>query len=172
MFNAGLPIVRNISELPQDNYGRGGLAHTTVAGSLLHGLKEVLGAPLHRCFLRIYCSCDLGGLEDNTIWFALWSSKILNWKLSIYLFVLMMLWEVYLLSSKPPIFLSLSFFPLPWTLYILFCDKQVINLWNRLGNMIYDAICWVHRSRFGYKHLLQGQVHQYTGILVMKFLLS
>ncbi|XVF32643.1 hypothetical protein REPUB_Repub17cG0100100 [Reevesia pubescens] len=37
----GLPIVRNISELPQDNYGRGGLSHITVAGSLLHGLKEV-----------------------------------------------------------------------------------------------------------------------------------
>ncbi|KAM1278990.1 hypothetical protein ACFX13_031924 [Malus domestica] len=54
----GLPMVRNISELPQDNYGRGGLAHTTVAGSLLHGLKEVevwlqtfapgSGTPIHR----------------------------------------------------------------------------------------------------------------------------
>ncbi|XWS46769.1 hypothetical protein CRYUN_Cryun14cG0096500 [Craigia yunnanensis] len=31
----------HISELPQDNYGRGGLSHITVAGSLLHGLKEV-----------------------------------------------------------------------------------------------------------------------------------
>ncbi|OMO77779.1 Auxin-binding protein [Corchorus capsularis] len=37
----GLPLVRKISELPQDNYGRGGLSHITVAGSLLHGLKEV-----------------------------------------------------------------------------------------------------------------------------------
>ncbi|KGN44857.1 auxin-binding protein T85 [Cucumis sativus] len=37
----GVPLVRNISELPQDNYGRGGLSHITVAGSLLHGLKEV-----------------------------------------------------------------------------------------------------------------------------------
>ncbi|XP_022150242.1 auxin-binding protein T85 isoform X2 [Momordica charantia] len=37
----GLPLVRNISELPQDNYGRGGLSHITVAGSILHGLKEV-----------------------------------------------------------------------------------------------------------------------------------
>ncbi|PQM34958.1 auxin binding protein 1 [Prunus yedoensis var. nudiflora] len=36
----GLPEVRNISALPQSNYGRGGLAHTTVAGSLLHGLNE------------------------------------------------------------------------------------------------------------------------------------
>ncbi|GMY16600.1 auxin-binding protein t85 [Fagus crenata] len=31
----------NISELPQDNYGRGGLSHITVAGSVLHGMKEV-----------------------------------------------------------------------------------------------------------------------------------
>ncbi|KAK6260139.1 hypothetical protein SCA6_014613 [Theobroma cacao] len=37
----GLPLVRNIGELPQDNYGRGGFSHITVAGSLLHGLKEV-----------------------------------------------------------------------------------------------------------------------------------
>ncbi|KAL9318383.1 hypothetical protein ACSQ67_014900 [Phaseolus vulgaris] len=28
-------------EIPQDNYGRAGLSHLTVAGSLLHGLKEV-----------------------------------------------------------------------------------------------------------------------------------
>lgn len=40
-FDAGLPLVRNISELPQDNYGRGGLSHITVAGSVLHGMKEV-----------------------------------------------------------------------------------------------------------------------------------
>ncbi|XP_010255820.1 PREDICTED: auxin-binding protein T85 [Nelumbo nucifera] len=37
----GIPLVRNISELPQSNYGRGGLSHITVAGSLLHGMKEV-----------------------------------------------------------------------------------------------------------------------------------
>ncbi|GMY16655.1 general transcription and DNA repair factor IIH helicase subunit XPD [Fagus crenata] len=37
----GLPLVRNISELPQDNHGRGGLSHITVAGSVLHGMKEV-----------------------------------------------------------------------------------------------------------------------------------
>ncbi|XP_021906853.1 auxin-binding protein T85 [Carica papaya] len=37
----GLPLVRNISELPQDNYGREGLSHITVAGSVLHGMKEV-----------------------------------------------------------------------------------------------------------------------------------
>ncbi|XP_019441822.1 PREDICTED: auxin-binding protein T85 [Lupinus angustifolius] len=37
----GIPLVRNISEIPQDNYGRAGLSHITVAGSLLHGLKEV-----------------------------------------------------------------------------------------------------------------------------------
>ncbi|CAI9288614.1 unnamed protein product [Lactuca saligna] len=37
----GFPLVRNINELPQDNYGRPGLSHITVAGSLMHGLKEV-----------------------------------------------------------------------------------------------------------------------------------
>ncbi|PON52881.1 Auxin-binding protein [Trema orientale] len=37
----GIPLVRNISELHQDNYGRGGLSHITVAGSVLHGMKEV-----------------------------------------------------------------------------------------------------------------------------------
>ncbi|KAI4304512.1 hypothetical protein MLD38_040008 [Melastoma candidum] len=37
----GFPLVRNISELPQDDYGRKGLSHITVAGSLFHGLKEV-----------------------------------------------------------------------------------------------------------------------------------
>ncbi|KAK7282846.1 hypothetical protein RIF29_11931 [Crotalaria pallida] len=38
----GLPLVRNIIEIPQDNYGRGGLSHITVAGSMLHGMKEVI----------------------------------------------------------------------------------------------------------------------------------
>ncbi|KAI3943834.1 hypothetical protein MKW92_031479 [Papaver armeniacum] len=37
----GIPLVRNISELPQSDYGRGGLSHITVAGSVLHGMKEV-----------------------------------------------------------------------------------------------------------------------------------
>nr|XP_023872382.1 auxin-binding protein T85 [Quercus suber] len=37
----GLPLVRNIGELPQDNYGRRGLSHITVAGSVLHGMKEI-----------------------------------------------------------------------------------------------------------------------------------
>lgn len=38
--------MRDISELHQDNYGRPGLSHITVAGSLMHGLKEVKNAPL------------------------------------------------------------------------------------------------------------------------------
>ncbi|KAG5603367.1 hypothetical protein H5410_034737 [Solanum commersonii] len=38
---AGLPLVKNISELPQHNYGRSGLSHTTIAGSVLHGMKEI-----------------------------------------------------------------------------------------------------------------------------------
>ncbi|XP_074268965.1 auxin-binding protein T85 [Silene latifolia] len=37
----GFPLVRNVSELSQSNYGRPGLSHTTLAGSLMHGLKEV-----------------------------------------------------------------------------------------------------------------------------------
>ncbi|XP_015891563.2 auxin-binding protein T85 [Ziziphus jujuba] len=37
----GLPLVRNISELPQNDYGRGGLSHITIAGSVLHGMNEV-----------------------------------------------------------------------------------------------------------------------------------
>lgn len=41
VFHAGLPLVRKITELPQDNYGREGLSHITVAGSLMHGMKEV-----------------------------------------------------------------------------------------------------------------------------------
>ncbi|CAI9107930.1 OLC1v1007413C1 [Oldenlandia corymbosa var. corymbosa] len=36
----GFPLVRNISEIPQYSYGRPGLSDMTVAGSLLHGLKE------------------------------------------------------------------------------------------------------------------------------------
>ncbi|XP_004496067.1 auxin-binding protein T85 [Cicer arietinum] len=40
-FTTGLPLVRNISEIPQDNYGRPGLSHMTVAGSILHGMKEI-----------------------------------------------------------------------------------------------------------------------------------
>ncbi|WOL17748.1 hypothetical protein Cni_G26541 [Canna indica] len=35
------PLVRNISNIPQSNYGRGGLAHATIAGALSHGMKEV-----------------------------------------------------------------------------------------------------------------------------------
>ncbi|KAK4741570.1 hypothetical protein SAY87_025158 [Trapa incisa] len=37
----GIPLVRNISGLPQDSYGREGLSHITVAGSVLHGMKEI-----------------------------------------------------------------------------------------------------------------------------------
>ncbi|KAL2507720.1 Auxin-binding protein 1 [Forsythia ovata] len=39
--NEGVQTVRNISELHQDNFGRPGLSHITIAGSLLHGFKEV-----------------------------------------------------------------------------------------------------------------------------------
>ncbi|CAH8364121.1 unnamed protein product [Eruca vesicaria subsp. sativa] len=37
----GVPILRNISELPQDTYGIPGLTNMTAAGSVLHGMKEI-----------------------------------------------------------------------------------------------------------------------------------
>lgn len=44
-LNIGLPLVRTISELPQDKYGDKygieGLTNITVAGFGLHGMKEV-----------------------------------------------------------------------------------------------------------------------------------
>lgn len=46
-YCTGIPLVRNINELPQDNYGRPGLSHITVAGSLMHGLKEVTTYMIH-----------------------------------------------------------------------------------------------------------------------------
>lgn len=39
--------MRNISELPQDSYGRRGLSHITVAGAALHGMKEVLSTAIN-----------------------------------------------------------------------------------------------------------------------------
>ncbi|KAL4205398.1 hypothetical protein AMTRI_Chr01g137090 [Amborella trichopoda] len=37
----GLPLVRNLSGYPQNNFGREGLSHITIAGAVLDGLKEV-----------------------------------------------------------------------------------------------------------------------------------
>ena len=37
----GSSLVRNIGDMPQSNFGRGGLAHITIAGALSHGMKEV-----------------------------------------------------------------------------------------------------------------------------------
>jgi mannose-6-phosphate isomerase-like protein (cupin superfamily) len=52
------PVVYNVGELHQDNYGREGLAHVTVAGARHHGLRGVevwlqtfapgTGTPIHR----------------------------------------------------------------------------------------------------------------------------
>ena len=51
----GFPLVRNINELPQDNYGRPGLSHITVAGTLMHGLKEVTNSTTnHHVKLKHY----------------------------------------------------------------------------------------------------------------------
>ncbi|KMZ63797.1 Auxin-binding protein 1 [Zostera marina] len=54
----GLPLVRNLTNAPQSNYGRGGLSHLTIAGAVSHGMKEVevwiqtmapgSGTPIHR----------------------------------------------------------------------------------------------------------------------------
>ncbi|KAL9239210.1 hypothetical protein vseg_013550 [Gypsophila vaccaria] len=37
----GFPLVRNVSEIRQSDYGRNGLSHITVAGSHINGLKEI-----------------------------------------------------------------------------------------------------------------------------------
>lgn len=34
-------LVRNLNDAPQSNFGREGLSHITVAGSVLHDMKEV-----------------------------------------------------------------------------------------------------------------------------------
>ncbi|OAY64031.1 Auxin-binding protein 1 [Ananas comosus] len=39
--NQGSAVVRNISTIPESNYGRGGLSHITIAGAVSHGMKEV-----------------------------------------------------------------------------------------------------------------------------------
>ena len=39
---AEIPVVRNLTELGQDSYGRPGLSHMTIAGAVHHGMKEVL----------------------------------------------------------------------------------------------------------------------------------
>ncbi|PIN26069.1 hypothetical protein CDL12_01174 [Handroanthus impetiginosus] len=54
----GVPIVRNISAIEEDSYGVPGLSHITIAGSVMHGFKEVevwlqtiapgAGTPIHR----------------------------------------------------------------------------------------------------------------------------
>ncbi|KAG0619897.1 hypothetical protein M758_4G173500 [Ceratodon purpureus] len=53
-----IPVVRNLTELEQDSYGRPGLSHMTIAGAVHHGMKEVevwmqtfapnSGTPIHR----------------------------------------------------------------------------------------------------------------------------
>jgi len=53
-----IPVVRNLTELGQDSYGRPGLSHMTIAGAIHHGMKEVevwmqtfapnSGTPIHR----------------------------------------------------------------------------------------------------------------------------
>ncbi|KAK4407095.1 Auxin-binding protein T85 [Sesamum angolense] len=45
-------VVRNISEVEQGSFGRAGLSHATLAGALLHGLKEVKSFQLSLWSLR------------------------------------------------------------------------------------------------------------------------
>ncbi|EFJ07425.1 hypothetical protein SELMODRAFT_133599, partial [Selaginella moellendorffii] len=57
-FVSGILVVRNLSDIPQDSYGRPGLSHMTVAGAVHHGMKELevwlqtfapgSGTPIHR----------------------------------------------------------------------------------------------------------------------------
>lgn len=89
--------MRNISDLPQDNYGRPGLSHMTVAGSVLHGMKEVM------------FKADRG----------------------------------------------LKLFPL---------------VSARLLSVFFHG--WMFRLKYGFRHLLQVQRHQFTGTPVKRFLLS
>lgn len=44
--------MRNISGIRGDNYGREGFSHITVAGSLMHGFKEVI-------IVQFICFCCL-----------------------------------------------------------------------------------------------------------------
>lgn len=54
----GIPLVRNLTNAPQSNFGREGLSHLTIAGAVSHGMKEVevwiqtmapgSGTPIHR----------------------------------------------------------------------------------------------------------------------------
>ncbi|XP_024374523.1 auxin-binding protein T85 isoform X1 [Physcomitrium patens] len=54
----GRSVVRNLTELGQDSYGRPGLMHMTIAGAVHHGMKEMevwmqtfapnSGTPIHR----------------------------------------------------------------------------------------------------------------------------
>lgn len=50
VWKLGLAIVRNISEMEGDSYGIPGLSHITIAGSLMHGFKEVI----HLSFMQIF----------------------------------------------------------------------------------------------------------------------
>lgn len=53
-----LPVIRNLSDMFEDSFGRPGLSHMTVAGASLHGMQEVevwlqtyapgSGTPIHR----------------------------------------------------------------------------------------------------------------------------
>ncbi|KAF7121100.1 hypothetical protein RHSIM_Rhsim13G0021300 [Rhododendron simsii] len=50
MFNAGLPLVKDIGELPQDDYGSPGLSHITICWCILAwhegGMKSTLSSAL------------------------------------------------------------------------------------------------------------------------------
>ena len=48
----GFPLVRNVSKLPQGSFGIPGLSHSTLAGSVLHGMKEA-----RHYFVGIFTAC-------------------------------------------------------------------------------------------------------------------
>lgn len=63
----GVPIVRNVSEIPQNNYGRQGLSHITVAGSVMHGFKEVAIVQNSLVLFKKNCVCVLVNLEGSCL---------------------------------------------------------------------------------------------------------
>lgn len=62
----GLPLVRNISKLSQDNYGRGGLSHITLAGSVSAGLREVPNTLIQNVLIHDLLSKCFIGLFTET----------------------------------------------------------------------------------------------------------
>lgn len=144
-FNTGLSLVRNISELPQDNYGRGGLSHITLAGSAMHGLKEVC---------RAACISQTFNVSGVLIIYCYYLD---NWKLAICVRRKNILSFQMGTSQKEKDF-------------CLLYRSYRIQFW--VLNTCSTHFLGFCRQRYGFKHFLQARALQSTGILVKKYLLS